>query len=128
MKLNLQDKIVQEVVNTILKRSDVGLKKYGTNLNRDDLTQLEWITHAQEEAMDMILYLEKMKQNLKTDVVCEHFDIGKRVKINSCIHGHDFDIGQIVEIVDYEPSQTTSWLCTDGTNSWWIGEQEADLY
>lgn len=65
MKLNLEDKIVQEVVNTILKRSDVGLKKYGTNLNRDDLSQLEWIQHAQEEAMDMILYLEKMKQGLK---------------------------------------------------------------
>lgn len=66
MKLDLEDKIVQEVVNTILKRSDVGLKKYGTNLNRDDLTQLEWITHAQEEALDLVLYLEKMKQNIKT--------------------------------------------------------------
>jgi exoribonuclease II len=65
MKVEHQDKIVQEVVNTILKRSNVGLKKYGVNLNRDDLTQLEWITHAQEEAMDMILYLEKMKQNYK---------------------------------------------------------------
>jgi len=65
MKLDLEDKIVQEVVNSFLKRSDVGLKKYGTNLNREDLTHLEWITHAQEEAMDMILYLEKMKQNIK---------------------------------------------------------------
>jgi exoribonuclease II len=64
-KVNHPDKIVQEVVNTILNRSDVGLKKYGVSLNRNDLTQLEWITHAQEEAMDMILYLEKMKQNYK---------------------------------------------------------------
>lgn len=63
MKINIEDKIVQNVVNTILERSDVGLKKYGTNLNREDLTDLEWINHAQQEAMDFILYLEKMKQN-----------------------------------------------------------------
>ncbi len=62
MKINIEDKIVQNVVNTILERSEIGLKKYGTNLNREDLTHLEWINHAQEESMDFILYLEKMKQ------------------------------------------------------------------
>jgi hypothetical protein len=66
MKLNLEDKAVQGVVNKILERSEVGLKKYGTNLNREDLTQLEWINHAQEEAMDLCLYLEKIKQGLTT--------------------------------------------------------------
>ena len=59
-----QDKAVQGVVNKILERSNVGLKKYGTNLNREDLTQLDWINHAQEEAMDLCLYLEKIKQGL----------------------------------------------------------------
>ena len=64
MKLKLEDKAVQGVVNKILERSNVGLKKYGTNLNREDLTQLDWINHAQEEAMDLCLYLEKIKQGL----------------------------------------------------------------
>ena len=64
MKLKLEDKTVQGVVNKILERSNVGLKKYGTNLNREDLTQLDWINHAQEEAMDLCLYLEKIKQGL----------------------------------------------------------------
>ena len=64
MKLKLEDKAVQGVVNKILERSNVGLKKYGTNLNREDLTQLDWINHAQEEAMDLCLYLEKIKQVL----------------------------------------------------------------
>ena len=66
MRINLKDKAVQSVVNKILKRSEVGLNKYGTNLNREDLTQLEWINHAQEEAMDLCLYLEKIKQGLIT--------------------------------------------------------------
>ena len=66
MIVDLEDKAVQGVVNKILERSEVGLKKYGTNLNREDLTQLEWINHAQEEAMDLCLYLEKIKQGLIT--------------------------------------------------------------
>ena len=64
--MEVEDKAVQGVVNKILERSEVGLKKYGTNLNREDLTQLEWINHAQEEAMDLCLYLEKIKQELTT--------------------------------------------------------------
>ena len=64
MIVDLEDKAVQGVVNKILQRSNVGLKKYGTNLNREDLTQLKWINHAQEEAMDLCLYLEKIKQGL----------------------------------------------------------------
>jgi len=65
MKLNLEDKVVQGVVNSILTRSDLGTKKYGVNLNREDLTVIEWLQHAQEEALDMALYLEKLKQEFK---------------------------------------------------------------
>jgi hypothetical protein len=42
----------------------VGKKKYGTDLDRKDLTTLEWIEHAKQELMDGILYLEKLKQEL----------------------------------------------------------------
>jgi len=62
MKIETEDKIVESVVNSFLQRSEVGIKKYGTTLNRNDLSTLEWIEHAQQEAMDMILYLEKLKQ------------------------------------------------------------------
>jgi hypothetical protein len=64
MKLNLEDKIVESVVNSFLTRSKVGIEKYGTTLNRTDLSSLDWINHAQEEAMDLILYLEKIKCEL----------------------------------------------------------------
>jgi hypothetical protein len=36
-------------------------KKYGTDLDRKDLLLKDWIIHAQEELMDAILYLEKLK-------------------------------------------------------------------
>jgi hypothetical protein len=56
------DSVVYSIVQQFIQRSDFGFKKYGTNLDRTDLSVLDWIQHAQEEHMDAILYLEKLKQ------------------------------------------------------------------
>lgn len=58
------DSIVTAVIQKFTQRSEFGKKKYGTDLDRSDLTTPEWITHAQEELMDAILYLEKLKKTL----------------------------------------------------------------
>jgi len=58
----MKDSIVKSVIKQFKQRSEVGINKYNTTLDRTDLTRLEWLQHAQEEAMDMILYLEKLKQ------------------------------------------------------------------
>jgi hypothetical protein len=57
------DKILEEVIYIMRQRSEVGIKKYGTTLNREDLSHLDWLNHLQQELMDSILYLEKIKQN-----------------------------------------------------------------
>jgi hypothetical protein len=59
------DRIVIQVLNQIADRSEKGLEKYGTNLERTDLETLEWLQHAQEEAMDLCLYLERLKEQIK---------------------------------------------------------------
>lgn len=58
------DSIVNTVIDSFIKRSNLGLQKYGTTLDRDDLNVLDWIQHAQEEHMDAILYLEKLKREV----------------------------------------------------------------
>lgn len=58
------DSIVQTIIEKFKMRSELGKKKYGQTLDRNDLSVVEWITHAQEEHMDAILYLEKLKQTL----------------------------------------------------------------
>jgi succinate dehydrogenase flavin-adding protein (antitoxin of CptAB toxin-antitoxin module) len=58
----MKDTIVESVINQFKQRSEVGIKKYNTTLDREDLSFLDWINHAQQEAMDFILYLEKLKQ------------------------------------------------------------------
>jgi hypothetical protein len=58
------DSIVRAVIAKFEVRSKIGKEKYGTDLDRTDLSVLDWIQHAQEEHMDAILYLEKLKQTL----------------------------------------------------------------
>jgi hypothetical protein len=58
------DSIVSAIINKFIARARMGKEKYGTDLDRQDLKPLDWIQHAQEELMDGILYLEKLKHNL----------------------------------------------------------------
>lgn len=55
------DSIVSSVIRNFEQRAVFGKNKYGTDLDRKDLHFLEWVQHYQEELMDAILYLEKMK-------------------------------------------------------------------
>lgn len=55
------DSIVKSVLNQFIERAKMGKEKYNTDLDRTDLEILDWIQHAQEEHMDAILYLEKLK-------------------------------------------------------------------
>jgi len=56
--------IEEKVINQIKERAKTGLNKYGVTMERQDLTLLDWIQHAQEEAMDLAVYLEKIKEQL----------------------------------------------------------------
>jgi len=58
------DSVVQAIVNKFVTRAEMGEKKYGVTLDREDVSIGEWITHVQEELQDAILYLEKLKQTL----------------------------------------------------------------
>lgn len=60
-----QDLIVKSVIEKYQERSETGQKKYGTTLERNDLTLIQWIQHLQEELMDATLYLEKLKSELE---------------------------------------------------------------
>jgi hypothetical protein len=66
MEQTKSDSIVAAVIAKFQQRSALGIAKYGTTLDRTDLKPLDWIQHAQEELMDGILYLEKLKQELQS--------------------------------------------------------------
>jgi hypothetical protein len=65
MNQKIEDKIVLRVLSRFSERSQAGINKYNTTLERTDLSTLEWLTHAQEEAMDFVLYLERLKDEYR---------------------------------------------------------------
>jgi GTPase SAR1 family protein len=65
MNQQIEDQIVIRVLSRFSERSQVGINKYKTTLERTDLSTLEWLTHAQEEAMDFVLYLERLKDEYR---------------------------------------------------------------
>ena len=60
----MKDSIVESVINKYRERSEKGIETYGTRLDRNDLSRLEWLNHLQEELMDAVNYIEKLKQIL----------------------------------------------------------------
>jgi len=65
MNQQIEDQIVIRVLSRFSERSQVGITKYNTTLERTDLSTLEWLTHLQDELMDATLYVERLKDELK---------------------------------------------------------------
>jgi hypothetical protein len=64
-KLDIQeDAIVQSVIDQFFQRSQVGIKKYNTTLDRNDLSLHEWLEHLKQELMDATLYIERLKKEI----------------------------------------------------------------
>jgi hypothetical protein len=53
-------KILYNIINDLIDREEKGLKEYLTTMDRTDLTELEWLQHAYEEALDLSIYLKKL--------------------------------------------------------------------
>jgi len=59
------DSIVDSVIDEHITRAKMGKEKYNNTLDRTDLSVIDYLQHAKEEAMDLALYLEKTIQMLK---------------------------------------------------------------
>ena len=58
MQIRMKDPIVESVVKKYEERSKVGIHKYGTTLQDNELSLLEWLTHLQLSPP----YLKKQKR------------------------------------------------------------------
>tara|TARA_B100000424_G_scaffold10710_1_gene7997 strand:+ start:245 stop:457 length:213 start_codon:yes stop_codon:yes gene_type:complete len=62
-----RDIIIERVIQKFKNRSEVGFKKYGVTLKEDYQPLGKWLTHIQEELMDAVNYIEKVKDVLDYD-------------------------------------------------------------
>jgi anthranilate/para-aminobenzoate synthase component II len=65
VSIDNKDSVVYRIAQLLKTRSETGIRKYGTTLDRTDLEVKQWIDHAIEEALDLALYLERVKNELK---------------------------------------------------------------
>lgn len=63
----ITDPNVEKVRELLLQRSQVGIEKYGTTTDRDDLKLEDWLRHALEETLDKAVYLQAALTKLEEE-------------------------------------------------------------
>jgi len=56
------DPVVNRVIDRFVARSEDGMRNYGVTMEENNAPTMFWIENAQEELMDAILYLERLKK------------------------------------------------------------------
>jgi|TARA_R100001594_G_scaffold61894_2_gene96168 hypothetical protein len=62
--MRTEDPIVDAVIDKFVVRSAEGMKRFGISMEDNNSPAVYWIDQAQEEAMDLVLYLERLKKEL----------------------------------------------------------------
>jgi hypothetical protein len=72
----MRDKIVEQLIEKYNKRSETGVRKYGTTLSENNHDN--FFTHALEEAMDFSLYLMKIIDIVNTTP--NNTELGEKIR------------------------------------------------
>lgn len=56
---------LDDVIEMMSERERLGLRKYGTTVDRNDFSTATWVRMALEESMDMSLYLMRLLRELE---------------------------------------------------------------
>ena len=77
-EITFRDPVVENVVDKFVSRSDVGFAKYGKTLRDDPSDVHTWLNHFQEELMDAVLYVQRLKEEittLKQDILLARIEV-----------------------------------------------------
>lgn len=98
----IKDSIVEEVREDLDSRSQIGIKKYNTTLDRKDLNTSDWIQHAYEECLDMALYLKRVKNDLHEFEKSEWIYNRKIELLNQVIKNQEQEIDELKKGIHVE--------------------------
>lgn len=60
------DMNVEAVRRMLFQRASTGYRKYGVTTERTDIDLMGWLQHLQEELLDAAVYVERLKDELRT--------------------------------------------------------------
>jgi hypothetical protein len=63
-ELHAKKEIEEKVISKIRERKNFGMKKYGVSVADSKEETIDWLQHAQNEAMDCAIYLERLMRDM----------------------------------------------------------------
>ena len=55
--------ILDDVIHKMRQREIAGRVEHGATMDRDDLSEMQWLQHLQDELLDGALYVEKLMRS-----------------------------------------------------------------
>ena len=106
---------LDRVIQDLRDREEVGLKKYGTTVDRTDITPEAWRKHLYEELLDAAVYLRRTTATEKwVDVAVDTFGSHKQMT-------------KAIEEMAELQKELSKHLCEDLDNEDGIREEIADV-
>jgi hypothetical protein len=103
----MKDSIIEELCEMLKSRSEVGIKKYGVTLDRNDLELRDWLQHQLEETLDSAGYILKAIKMLDDEKISKVLTVeppNHQTKIQKVLDEREwnyyFDEGAEVKIDD----------------------------
>jgi predicted phosphodiesterase len=94
----MKDSIIESIREDLLRRSQIGIQKYGTTLDRSDYEIIDWIKHMYEELLDASGYLKALEKKIT---------YGRYIKFMSDTHGfHEQEPLEPVDILIHTGDST----------------------
>jgi len=92
LKETAPDKNAESVRARLMRRSVVGLEKYGVTTERSDLSMLDWLQHLQDELLDGSVYVEKLKGEVEARESAEARLTALRQDVEEVVEDEGFHI------------------------------------
>ena len=71
--------LLNQLISEFQSREERGFKKYGTTMDRTDLSFDEWLQHFKEELMDGLVYLQKIQNLYDTQRLPDYQEANSRI-------------------------------------------------
>lgn len=72
-------KLLDQLISEFQSREERGLRKYGTSMDRNDLSFDEWLQHFKEELLDGLVYLQKIQNDYDTQRFPDYQEADSRI-------------------------------------------------
>ena len=76
------DSVVNQVIEKLAQRSDIGISKYGCTLADSRLNEVAWLVHLQDELMDGANYAQVLINKIKDKLEEKKLNIEELAKIS----------------------------------------------